>query len=303
MALETRNFPITHKTFTSFDGTEIGYQVVGKGKTPFILCNGLGGRMHAWSPLYNEFGQDFKFITWDYRGLFTSSEPANPKALSIQHHTKDLECLLDQEKIKKTIIGGWSMGVQVCLEYYRDHPEQFRALFLLNGTSGYPFNTALNSSLSKYIIPTVNQLIKKVMPHVQPKLRPVANLVINSRDFIKIVSKLGLIHKNLDSEIFKDIANEMMDTNLATYHDVLDHAAVHDASDVLKTISKPTLIMASTKDLMTPSQNAEAMAESIPDSELFILNNASHYSLLEFPEIINKRLNQFLKEYRLVKNL
>lgn len=253
--------------------------------------------MFAWEPIYKYFGDQFKFISWDYRGLFTSEKPANQKDLSIVHHAKDLECLLKHEKIKKTILGGWSMGVQVCLEFYRSHSRQCRGLYLINGTSGNPYDTALNTPIAKYIVPTINQLLKSIMPHVQPTIRPIAKMAIKSDDFIKIISKLGLVHENLNPTIFKKIASEIINTDLAVLHEILDQMAEHDASDVLEKIKVPTLIMAGTHDKMTPSHTAETMAKKIDHAELFIINHSSHYSLLEFPDRITKRLEQFLKEH------
>lgn len=290
-------YPVTQKFVTAPDGTKIGYQVVGRGQKPFVLCNGLGGTIVAWSPIYNEFGDRFKFIAWDYRGLFTSDAPNHPDDMAISHHVGDLAAVLKAENITRAVFGGWSMGVQVCLEYYRKHAKNYRGIFLINGTAGSPYNTALNSSLAKYIIPNVNALLKRAMPRLQPALTPLAKRVINSRDFIRIVSRLGLIHENLNSRIFKQVAREMVKTNLTNFLHILDHLSKHDASDLLRKIKVPTLIMAGTRDLMTPAWVAEEMAREIPNAELFIINQGSHYSLLEFPKLINRRLRQFLDEH------
>ncbi|MBF0107114.1 MAG: alpha/beta hydrolase [Deltaproteobacteria bacterium] len=289
--------PVQQKYYKTFDGTKIGYQVIGTGKTPFILCNGLGGSSVGWSPIYNKLGRKFKFITWDYRGLFTSDKPKDMNRLSVEDHCRDLQWLLKKEKISKAIFGGWSMGVQVCLDYYRKNAKQYRGIFLINGTYGYVLETALNSKLTRHIVPAVNQLLIKALPRIQPTLQPLASYVINSRDFINIVEKLGMIHKNLDSEIFKEVAHAMMQTDLSTYVKLLDRLSEHSAADVLEKIKVPTLIVSATRDVMTPSWVAEDMAKKIPGAELLIVNNGSHYSLLEFPEIIVTRLEQFLKEY------
>jgi len=289
------NLKVHQKFFKSFDGTKIGYQVLGRGKKHFILCNGLGGTIAAWAPLYEHFKNKYKFIAWDYRGIVTSDRPKNLKNLSIAHHCRDLDMLLKKEGVEQAFFAGWSMGVQVCLEYYRKHAKQYKGMILINGTSGYPYDTVLNSPLSKYIIPKTNMLLKTLMPRLQPKLKPIAKLVIDSNDFIKLVTKLGMINKNLNSDMFRQVAHDIVNTDLSLYSELLDQLNEHDATAVLSKIKVPALIIAGTKDIMTPSHVAIEMCEKIKKSELMMLENASHYSLMEFPEIINKRIEDFLK--------
>jgi len=290
-------YPIQQKTLKSFDNTKIGYQVVGQGKKTIVLCNGLGGSAIAWKPLYDHFGKEYRFIMWDYRGLFHSDPPADLSHMTIEHHTTDLECILKKEKVSKAIVGGWSMGVQVCLEYYRHNPKLYKGMLLINGTYGYPFDTALNNPLSRFILPVVNQLAKKIAPVVQPTLKPLAVKIIDWKGLIKLISRLGLVHKNLDSEIFQQVAKEMVQTDLKMYHEIMRHLSEHDASDLLPTIKVPTLIIAGDEDLITPVKVAEKMARDIPEAELFVLPHGTHYSILEFSEMINMRVNRFLSEH------
>lgn len=290
-------YPIRQKYFKSYDGTKIGYQVVGEGSEPFILCNGLGGTMIAWSPLYDELGDRFRFITWDYRGLFTSACPKDYGTLTIPGHVHDLAALLAHEKIATAFFGGWSMGVQVLLEHYKAAPDAFRGIFMINGTSGNPFHTALNSPLSRYILPRVNELAKKVMPALEPHIKPLAKLVIDRKGFVKILCILGMTHERIRADIIKKIATDMMETNLSMYHEIVTHLAEHSAADVLPHIRVPTLIISGTRDIVTPSRLAEDMAEKIPNAELMIVNEGSHYVLLEFPDIVSKRLRRFLEEH------
>jgi len=289
-------FTIQQKRFKSFDGTSIGYQVIGRGKRDIVLCNGLGGSATAWEPLYERFGKDYRFITWDYRGLFKSDPPQDPANMDVASHAKDLHFLLAKEKIKKALIGGWSMGIQVGLEYYRLQPKAFEALFLINGTCGQPFRTVMNSPLSRYILPVVNDLAKRLMPAVQPTLKPLANRVIDWEMFLKIVVNLGLVHENLHSKTFNKVAKEMVNTDLVYYHSIMEHLSQHDASDVLPSIKVPTLIIAGTNDIITPVKVAERMASLCPKAELFIVPHGTHYTLLEFSKEVNLRLAHFLEE-------
>lgn len=291
------HYSIDHHEFISFDGTRLGYQIMGEGKQPVVLCNGLGGTAVAWRPLVDSLGDSYRFITWDYRGLFRSDPPKNLSALTIPDHARDLVALLKHLKIKKAVIGGWSMGVQVALEFYRLQPGPIVALVLINGTHGYPFDTALGNPLLKYVLPTVNDLAKKIVPRVQGHIQPLAHKIINWEGFVTIITNLGLVHKTINQEIIREVAVEMMGTDLGIYHEILECLSQHDAWDVLPKIQVPTLIITGTEDRITPVSTAEEMADHIPHSQLFVVPKGSHYTLLEFPEEIVLRLGTFLEEH------
>ncbi|HBF13250.1 MAG TPA: hypothetical protein DDW49_07685 [Deltaproteobacteria bacterium] len=289
--------PIKQKKITSFDGTKITYYVIGKGKKPMVLCNGLGGNLAAWKLLYQKFTNDYRFITWDYRGLFKSDPPQNEQHLGILDHVKDLEIILSKEKVDHAVFAGWSMGVQICLEFYRDHSDLFEGMILINGTFGYPFHTVLNNPLLRYVLPRVNEIAKKVTPAVQPTLKPLANKLINSNSLIQMIQKMGLAHENMNIEVFQEVARDLISIDFNIYHQIMRHLSEHNAGDVLPIVRVPVLIITGEKDIITPRSTAERMAHTISKSELFILPYGSHYALLEFPDIINARMGQFLREH------
>lgn len=291
------NVKILYKKVKSADGTSIGYQVMGRGDRVIVLCNGLGGFVHAWSPLYTYFGDTYRFISWDYRGLLHSDPPADESHMTMEDHNQDLDAILAKEKVSTALIAGWSMGVQVCLEYYRRRASFFSAIILLNGTSGYPFHTALNNPLSKYVLPKLNELAQRVIPAVQPTLKPLANRLIDWQGFLKIICNLGLVHETLNHEVFKEVAKEMISADMHYYHEIMKYLSQHDASDILPQVKVPTLVIAGDGDKITPLKTAEKMAEQIPGAQFFVIPKGTHYSILEFPDLFNHRVEQFLNEH------
>lgn len=288
---------IRNKKFKSFDGTSIGYQVIGQGKKTIILCNGLGGTSSAWSSLYERLDKQYRFITWDYRGLFRSDPPNNPNHLDIAAHAQDLQYLIEKEKLQRVTIAGWSMGVQVALEYCRTNPKILEALILMSGTSGQPFKTAMNLPLSRYILPLINEWAHKVMPALQPTFKPLAQRVMAWEGFLKLMSRLGLVHHHLSPQTFSKVTKDLMSTDLSYYHAILQHLGRHNASDVLASIKIPTLIISGTHDIITPIRVAQDMANQCPRSELFIVPGGTHYTLLEFPKEVSLRISHFLSEH------
>ena len=78
---------VEERRVTSYDGTDIAYHVVGRGR-PVLLCNGLGGSWVAWTHQIRYLSDRYRFISWDYRGLYRSGPPATPGALQIDAHAR-----------------------------------------------------------------------------------------------------------------------------------------------------------------------------------------------------------------------
>src|SRR5690348_8504583 len=140
------------------DGTRIGYQVRGDGPC-VVLANGLGGTYVTWKYLYEALGSDYRTICWDYRGLYSSGAPADPRANTVAHQVEDLVAILDQEQVIDFVIIGWSMGVQVAFETLRRHSARVRGMFAINGTYGRTFRTVMGSRLVGQTIPMLLRLV------------------------------------------------------------------------------------------------------------------------------------------------
>jgi len=54
--------------------------------------------------------------------------------------------------------------------------------------------------------------------------------------------------------------------------------------------------VAGQRDRFTPVPVARRMAETIPHAELYLIPAATHYCALEFPELLNLRIDKFLHE-------
>ena len=91
--------------------------------------------------------------------------------------------------------------------------------------------------------------------------------------------------------------------NPRTFLKILQHAANHDAREMLSKVQVPTLVVAGDVDGFTPGYLSEEMAESIPAGELFRLAQGSHTAPIEFPEAVNARLRRFLETHGLLSPL
>ena len=279
----------------TLDGTSIAYEVVGEGETTIVLANGLGGRLYAWLELIRPMHKRFKFITWDYRGLFESG--SEHKRLAVVHQAEDVSSILKAEGVGKAVLVGWSMGVQVSLEFAGTHPDKVLGLVLINGTYGHTLSTGLQPLfpvpfLSKRLHAALEFFQKhpELTEHVTRAARlselPTAAL------FALTAGPKILKHQKLFHQYFEDVLGPSFGNFLRLFQELDAHSAYH----LLPTISAPTLIVSGFFDPLTPAYQSKEMARRMPNAEHLELFRAGHFALVERPEIVVPAVERFLRD-------
>ncbi len=284
-------YEIEERRLTSFDGTEIAYHVVGEG-LPVLLCNGLGGSWQAWTHQIDYLADRYQFISWDYRGLYASGPPPEPAALDMRSQACDALEIMEAEGIDRAALFGWSMGVQVALEIFRAAPQKVAALVILNGVPGRPFDTLLNAGVMDKVVPPVLRGLQSIHQVVEL----VVGQLVKQPETVQWIKRIGLAASTLDEDVFHALADSFRDLDMKTYMKTLELLGEHDAWDVLSSIDVPTLVIAGGRDLMTPGAVAERTAQRIRGAELMIIPKGTHYAAVEYPEMINLRIEKFFTE-------
>ena len=281
---------IEQRHIAARDGTRIGYQVSGPVDAPcVVLANGLGGTYLAFRHLYDALG-DYRTICWDYRGLYTSSAPADPRANTMAHHIDDLEDILAHEGVAELVVVGWSMGVQVGFESIRRHRARVKGMLAINGTSGRAFQTVMGSRFIGSTIPMLLRLIR-----AQSALANRATRALAGRDaLIAAMKRIGLVSETIDVAIFRAVAAGFQTIDWRIYSDLLTRLDEHDAADVLPTIDVPVAIVTGDRDLMTPPATAERLHHAIRGSRLVVIAGGTHYTPVEYPAVLVDELERLL---------
>lgn len=286
-----KSVPVEARSVESFDGTRLTYHVAGNPDgPPMVLANGLGGNIRAWRHLINWFGDTYRIVSWDYRGLYASAPAPSRDAYGVEDHVRDMAAVLDAECVEAPIVLGWSMGVQVAFEFHRHHPDRARAIVAINGTCGAPFRTAFRSDLLEKMMPRVFDLVRRHWTMASS----FAPHLASSRAFVWTLRRIGLLGHTADVELFLELAAEYATLDFGIYTEIFERLGAHDAWDLLETIRTPVLVIAGERDLFTPATVARRMADLLPDAELFVVPTATHYVPLEFPELLALRIEKFL---------
>ncbi len=276
----------------SFDGTSIAWHEVGTGAPPILLCNGLGGSWKAWWYQLDFFSERHRFVSWDYRGLYRSGPPACPDALRVEDHASDGLAVMDAAGIQEAVLFGWSMGVQVALEIVRRAPERVGALVLMNGVAGRPWESVMGLRAMRWVLPPTIRGARRAHRFVESVVARLSRWP----ESVAWARRLGLTAPDVDEELLHELAESFVDLDMDVYLRTLELLGEHDAHDLLPGIRQPVLVVVGDHDLFTPRAAAERMVRSLPDAELLVVPGGTHYVALEYPDMVNLRIDKFFAE-------
>jgi len=283
----------THGRFHAYDGLELAYQLQDRpGDLTICLTNGLGGSYKAWNPFVESLGGDHRLVTWDYRGLYRSDRPDDPSTLSVEHQCEDMIKLFDHLQVDQALLVGWSMGVQMNFEFYRRHPERVLGLVQVNGTSGRPFDTAFRAGALRQALPAFATALKYSGPVLSPVMGRLASRWVS----MKATQLIGLMANTVDLSTWEVVAGDFADLELHTYFETMRQLNEHDASEMIGSIEVPLLLIGGQRDYLTPGRISRRIASEVPNAELMMVRGGTHYTPLEYPELLALRVEKFIRE-------
>lgn len=288
---------LERKRTISEDGTGISYEVLGRGEQILLLANGLGGRLYSWAPLIEAFWTRYRLITWDYRGLFESDTPAHPRRLALANHVEDAAAILREEKAERAVLVGWSMGVQVVLDLAATHPSMTAGLILLNGTYGHTLSTGLQPFFSIPFLPKRLHALLEWLRRHPTTTQNLANLtrLVALPTAALLMLTAGTRSLSLQPVIrqyFDDVLGPSFGNFLRLFQELDAHSVYH----LLPEISAPALVVSGLLDILTPAAQSYEIARRLPDAEHLALKRASHFALLERPDVVLLAIERFLHE-------
>ncbi|MEU9859811.1 alpha/beta fold hydrolase [Streptomyces sp. NPDC047971] len=117
-------------TFTTYDGTELAYDVRGEGETLVCLP---GGPMRDAAYLGDLGGlaAHRRLIVLDPRGTGASAEPADPASYRCDRQVADVEALRSHLGLERIDLLGHSASGNLATLYAAAHPERVRSLVLV----------------------------------------------------------------------------------------------------------------------------------------------------------------------------
>lgn len=178
----------------------------------------------------------------------------NAEPFSYDLMSSDYLALLDYLKIEKTALVGWSDGGIIGLDIAMKHPERLTQLFA----------HAANSKVDG-VIPTV----------------------MEDKTFAAYIEKAGEAYKKISPTPTEYDA-------FVTQISGMWASQPNWSDDDLKKITTPTAIVLGDHDEAITREHTDYLAKTIPGAKLVILENASHFAMLQDPDGYNKAVRDFI---------
>ncbi|MFN8370029.1 MAG: alpha/beta hydrolase [Bacteriovoracaceae bacterium] len=261
-----------------------------KGKYLIVFNNGLLCG-HAWWYYTARFLSEhhYPILLYQYRAHLTR-EILEESEYSFEKLAFDLESILDHLNIKKIILIGHSMGVNVCLEFAKMFPKQVQAMVLISGTALPPLDFMFNSGHMKYVFHFAKKIIERI-PSTFDKIWKTTNknpLSINMIHKFGVNSKV--VSKNLVKRYLKEMNEMPHELLFIMLYKMNSHEIIYDLSK----IKTPSLIIGGTKDLICPITLQLSMHKRMDNSEFYEVPEGSHVPQIDYPRLVNERILLFL---------
>jgi 3-oxoadipate enol-lactonase len=259
--------------FADINGTVLHYEFLSEfeDEPVVVFLNSLGTDFRIWLPLIDELTEGWSILLYDKRGHGLSDIGKAP--YSIGDHADDLIGLLDELEIEKAVFCGLSVGGLIVQSIYQKRPELVDKIVLCD---------------TAHKIGTADSWNGRIATIEKDGIDSIADSVLE-RWF---------------TQDFRDNRK----TDLAGYRNMLARqpkagyngtcAALRDAdfTDLVKTITVPTLLIVGDQDGSTPPDLVRSTADLIPDSEFEIIKGAGHIPCVEQPERLAALLTRFIAE-------
>lgn len=274
-----------------FDGTELYTQSAGAGP-PIVLADGIGCDGFVWRVLEDILVRKHQVVRWHHRGHGKSQVPENRGNLGMDALCLDLQAVLDAYDLDQALLVGHSMGVQLILEYAIREPRRVSGLVPICGSYGRMLDTFHDNGLASAGFPQLYRLVADYPDWAQwlwSRLLPTEAVYLYA---VTTEVKGSLVRR----QDFKPYFDHLARMDVRVFFEMLERVRHHTVEDRLQQVQAPTLVVAGDRDTFTPVWLSRRMQRLIPGAELLVVPHGSHAAPLEMPELIELRLQRFLKE-------
>lgn len=241
---------------------------------PVVLLHGLGVEGSSWVlqfPALKNAG--FRPIAVDIPGFGNS--PYGKKRWNIERVSRDLAGFIRENELFPVCLVGLSMGGTIAQQITLDFPDLVKKLVLAN-----TFSFLRPASIAGWLYFFQRFFIVHTL-----------GLEVQANFVAKRVFPLP------EQQVLRnEMVTQIRKADPRAYRAAMRSLGFFNSKDRLKTINIPTLVITGTKDTTVHPTHQSTMAKLIPAARQVFIEDAGHAVSVEFPDVFNRVILEFLSE-------
>ena len=258
---------------------------------PILCVHGLTANCRCWDVMASSLTPENKIIAIDLRGRGLSDKPS--AGYSLQHHIKDILCVLDDLKQERIVLMGHSLGAFISLAFAANYPERTEKIILMDGGGQLTqdqwdkVTLAIKPSLDRLgqVFPSFEAYVAnmKLAPFLQPWSQAL-------EDYFRYESEAvegGVRSRINPANIIEEAQNIRQEAPAQYYSKIACPVLILRATDGIF----------SNDDLVLPESAVDRMVSEIPEALRVDIKGTNHFSILfQSNEMRDRAIREFLEK-------
>jgi pimeloyl-ACP methyl ester carboxylesterase len=261
----------------------------GEGRPIVALHGGPGLDGSVWFPAMDPVAADgWRILAPDHRAN-GRSDAGDPSRWTVPQMADDVEQLIARLELRSPVVFGWSFGSFVAQSHMARHGSA--SAYVLMGTVAGP--EALHDIGERLAVFEPEHLRAQVTASWERES------TVRTPEESKQLLADQMPYHVADPE--GPLVRWLIDNDRVAYRpEVLRHFATGgeygliDQRDVLRSFTRPVLVLSGALDRTTPAADAQELADAIPTAEHVVIDGAAHMIPYERPEAFLAALRAFL---------
>ncbi|KRF07614.1 alpha/beta hydrolase [Nocardioides sp. Soil777] len=258
-----------------------------------LLCNGLGTGPWAWPALF-EPDCGVRVVSWHHRGVGGSARPTDRARVGVTEFVEDGLSVMDHFGVERTVLVGWSMGVNTAFELAVHHPERVSGILAVAGVPGGTFATMLGPLRVPRLVAHLAAVnASRVLKHTGRLLSPVVNRVPVTPLTMGALTHSGFMLPVPDPALAARAVREFLATPVDWYFHLALGTSQH-ARVSLSNVHVPATFVAASYDVLAGAHDMRTAAARMADAD-YVELRASHFVQMERPDAVHRLLLELLE--------
>lgn len=289
------NQPMDDKGRCAVIGGDIAYKVFNtkaSNRLPIIVIHGGPGTPHAYLEPLADLLPEHPVIFYDQLDCGFSDKPNHQHLWQIERFVDEIEKLRCHLDLDRFHLYAHSAGTMIGFDYALAHPERLDRLILASPILSMDFYRQTMNTLLGTFPDELKKTLQSMMEH-------------NPVDAIDLMEATAFFAENhvCRLPVWPDkLLEASLNTNIALRdcmwgkNDFLvtGHLKTYERTEQYSHLRVKTLLTVGEYDFITPAACC-SYAQSLPDTNYNVINQASHHPHLENPEVYARVLGDFLK--------